>query len=60
LSVQPYNVKVESRCNNAIAAGQSSFASPGLTHHQQSDVDRNGVPQATHRQLRAKDRPAGP
>lgn len=53
----PYNVKVEPRSNNAIAAGLSSFAGPGLTHHQQSDVDRNGVPQATHRQLRAKDRP---
>ncbi|OQB78641.1 MAG: Modification methylase DpnIIB [Planctomycetes bacterium ADurb.Bin126] len=67
----PYNVKVEPRSNNAIAAGLSSFEAPapedsgrrtgrkksGLTHHQQSDVDRNGVPQATHRKLRAKDRP---
>ncbi|HQL73925.1 MAG TPA: ParB N-terminal domain-containing protein [Phycisphaerae bacterium] len=67
----PYNVKVEPRSNNAIAAGLSSFEAPapegngrrtgrkknGLTHHQQSDVDRNGVPQATHKKLRAKDRP---
>jgi DNA modification methylase len=67
----PYNVKVEPRSNNAIAAGLSSFEGTktdyrgedghrgkrkGLTHHQQSDVDRNGVPQATHRKLRAKDR----
>ena len=67
----PYNVKVEPRSNNAIAAGLSSFEGTkpdyrgedghrskrkGLTHHQQSDVARNGVPQATHRKLRAKDR----
>ncbi|MFT3881798.1 MAG: DNA modification methylase [Gemmatales bacterium] len=51
----PYNVKVEPRSNNAIAAGLSSFSS---THHQQMDVAR--LPekaQATHRKLRAKDRP---
>jgi len=64
----PYGVKVEPRSNNAIAAGLSSFGGAtategggrkkrGLTHHQQSDVDRNGVPQATHKKLRAKDRP---
>lgn len=38
----PYNVKVEPRSNNAIAAGQSSFAAQG---------------KATHAKLRAKDRP---
>lgn len=63
----PYNVKVEPRSNNAIAAGLSSDARgddnhhvgrrKGLTHHQQSDVARNGKPQATHDKLRAKDRP---
>ncbi|MCE5277184.1 MAG: DNA modification methylase [Planctomycetaceae bacterium] len=68
----PYNVKVEPRSNNAIAAGLSSFEGDGLsqrkflnktcrvgdlTHHQQSDVSRNGLPRATHDKLRAKDRP---
>lgn len=38
----PYNVKVEPRSNNAVAAGQSSFAAQG---------------KATHKKLRAKDRP---
>jgi len=39
----PYNVRVEPRSNNAIAAGLSSFGSPdALTHHQK---------------LRPKDRP---
>ena len=52
----PYNVRVEPRSNNAIAAGLSSFA--GATHHQQLDLARH--PQkarATTKQLRAKDRP---
>jgi DNA modification methylase len=52
----PYNVKVEPRSNNAIAAGLSSFA--GTTHHQQLDVERH--PEKAHpttRKLRAKDRP---
>ncbi|MCC7408850.1 MAG: ParB N-terminal domain-containing protein [Phycisphaeraceae bacterium] len=51
----PYNVKVEPRSNNAIAAGLSSFES---THHQKLDVERHpGKAKATHRQLRPKDRP---
>lgn len=77
----PYNVKVEPRSNNAIAAGLSSFqATPAarrstsdasnarsvgrsrrsgqMTHHQSFDLARNpGSAKATHRQLRAKDRP---
>jgi DNA modification methylase len=52
----PYNVKVEPRSNNAIAAGLSSFA--GTTHHQQLDVERHPEKaQPTTRKLRAKDRP---
>lgn len=61
----PYNVKVEPRSNNAIAAGLSSFPvtqnarrDGGMTHHQGFDVARNpGAAKATHRKLRAKDRP---
>jgi DNA modification methylase len=52
----PYNVKVEPRSNNAIAAGLSSFA--GTTHHQQLDVERHPEKaKATTKKLRAKDRP---
>jgi DNA modification methylase len=51
----PYNVKVEPRSNNAIAAGLSSFA--GATHHQQMDAARKGGAKATDKKLRAKDRP---
>jgi DNA modification methylase len=52
----PYNVKVEPRSNNAIAAGLSSFQ--GTTHHQQLDVERHPEEaQPTTRKLRAKDRP---
>jgi DNA modification methylase len=52
----PYNVKVEPRSNNAIAAGLSSFSS--TTHHQQMDVARHPEKaQSTHKQLRPKDRP---
>jgi DNA modification methylase len=51
----PYNVKVEPRSNNAIAAGLSSFES---TNHQKLDVARHPKKaQATHKKLRAKDRP---
>ena len=51
----PYNVKVEPRSNNAIAAGLSSFTA---THHQNFDVQRHPEKaKATHRKLRAKDRP---
>jgi hypothetical protein len=69
----PYNVKVEPRSNNAIAAGNSSFPMPksqqltqavdatrgsrGLHHHQAFDVARQGAKHATHKKLRPKDRP---
>ncbi len=52
----PYNVKVEPRSNNAIAAGLSSFQ--GATHHQGLDLARHpGKSKPTQRKLRAKDRP---
>ena len=52
----PYNVRVEPRSNNAIAAGLSSFQAS--THHQKMDVARHPEKaQATHKKLRAKDRP---
>ncbi len=52
----PYNVKVEPRSNNAIAAGLSSFQ--GTTHHQKLDVERHpGKAKPTQKKLRAKDRP---
>ena len=52
----PYNVKVESRSNNAIAAGLSSFQ--GTTHHQSMDVARHPEKsKPTQKKLRAKDRP---
>jgi len=51
----PYNVRVEPRSNNAIAAGQSSFSA---RHHQKLDLARHpNKAKATHRQMRAKDRP---
>jgi DNA modification methylase len=52
----PYNVKLEPRSNNAIAAGLSSFA--GTTHHQGLDVARHpNKSKRTTKKLRAKDRP---
>jgi DNA modification methylase len=52
----PYNVKVEPRSNNAIAAGLSSFS--GTKHHQALDLARHpGKSKPTQRKLRAKDRP---
>jgi DNA modification methylase len=52
----PYNVRVEPRSNNAIAAGLSSFK--GTTHHQQLDVERHPEKaQPTTQKMRAKDRP---
>ena len=52
----PYNVRVEPRSNNAIAAGLSSFE--GAKHHQQLDVVRHPEKaKPTQRKLRAKDRP---
>src|SRR5690606_28681043 len=56
----PYNVKVEPRSNNAIAAGNSSFKASGKkqTHHQKRDLARHpGKAKGTHKQMRAKDRP---
>ena len=78
----PYNVKVEPRSNNAIAAGLSSFsndaaaqklragqgnasfdvargkAKVGNEHHQKFDLARHPEKsKATHRKMRAKDRP---
>jgi DNA modification methylase len=52
----PYNVKVEPRSNNAIAAGLSSFQ--GTKHHQSLDLARYPEKsKPTGRKLRAKDRP---
>ena len=52
----PYNVKVEPRSNNAIAAGLSSFE--GTKHHQGLDLARHPEKsKPTGRKLRAKDRP---
>ncbi|MEX2186731.1 MAG: ParB N-terminal domain-containing protein [Pirellulales bacterium] len=52
----PYNVKVEPRSNNAIAAGLSSFQ--GTTHHQGLDLARHPEKsKPTQKKLRAKDRP---
>ena len=65
-TVPPYNVKVEPRSNNAIAAGLSSYPSADQLqgrrmrrgHHQARDVARHPEKaQPTHRKLRAKDRP---
>jgi len=51
----PYNVRVEPRSNNAIAAGLSSFE---VTHHQKLDVVRHPEKaRPTGKKLRAKDRP---
>jgi len=51
----PYNVKVEPRSNNAIAAGLSSFTE---MHHQGFDLARDKSKAApTTRKLRPKDRP---
>jgi DNA modification methylase len=52
----PYNVRVEPRSNNAIAAGLSSFQ--GTTHHQGLDLARHPEKaKPTQKKLRAKDRP---
>jgi DNA modification methylase len=50
----PYNVKVEPRSNNAIAAGLSSF---GPTHHQKLDLARHPKKSKPTGRMRAKDRP---
>jgi DNA modification methylase len=52
----PYNVRVEPRSNNAIAAGNSSFQ--GTQHHQSLDLARHpGKNKGTTKKMRAKDRP---
>jgi DNA modification methylase len=52
----PYNVNVEPRSNNSIAAGRSSFQ--GVKHHQALDLARHPEKaQPTSRKLRARDRP---
>ena len=56
----PYNVKVEPRSNNAIAAGLSSFSylQQADHHHQQLDLARHPEKsKPTHKRMRAKDRP---
>ena len=52
----PYNVSVEPRSNNAIAAGNSSFTSGQKMHLQKFDKERAGGAKPTHTKLRAKDR----
>jgi DNA modification methylase len=53
----PYNVKLEPRSNNAIAAGNSSFSGANK-HHQKFDLQRHPEKsQPTHNKMRAKDRP---
>jgi DNA modification methylase len=55
----PYNVKVEPRSNNAIAAGNSSFAAQPKkrTHHQSLDLARHPKKsKPTTNKMRAKDR----
>jgi DNA modification methylase len=50
----PYNVQVEPRSNNAIAAGLSSFTTG---HHQKLDLERHPEKrQPTTKKLRARDR----
>jgi DNA modification methylase len=54
----PYNVKVEPRSNNAIAAGLSSFAPDAKPHHQSLDLARDSSKiNPTDKKLRPKDRP---
>ena len=54
----PYNVKVEPRSNNAIAAGLSSFPADAHPHYHEFDRARDAQKgKATHKKLRAKDRP---
>ena len=57
----PYNVKVEPRSNNAIAAGLSSFGDSNTrpqNHHQGFDAARGAFnPERVTTKLRPKDRP---
>ena len=54
----PYNVKVEPRSNNAIAAGNSSFKGAFSGHQQSADLQRHPEKaKGTSKKMRAKDRP---
>ena len=53
----PYNVRVEPRSNNAIAAGLSSFAGYGNSDPGRDVVRCPGKAEPTTKKLRAKDRP---
>ena len=53
----PYNVRVEPRSNNAIAAGLSSFAPVKQTHHQKLDLARDPSKAQATGKMRPKDRP---
>ena len=54
----PYNVRVEPRSNNAIAAGNSSFSAPKKRHHQKFDLARHPEKaKGTSKKMRPKDRP---
>lgn len=53
----PYNVKVEPRSNNAIAAGNSSFAAPKTRHQKLKPESHPQRSRPTQKKLRAKDRP---
>ena len=53
----PYNVRVEPRSNNAVAAGLSSFGNAADHHHQAMDEAIHGRRKPTHKKLRPKDRP---
>ncbi|MCL4211663.1 MAG: ParB N-terminal domain-containing protein [Phycisphaeraceae bacterium] len=55
----PYNVNVEPRSNNARAAGSTALpaVAKAKAHLQGFDDARQGKPKATHKQMRAKDRP---
>jgi DNA modification methylase len=56
ISDPPYNVRVEPRSNNAIAAGLSSFE--GSKHHQALGVARHPAKaKPTGKKMRPKDRP---
>jgi ParB-like nuclease domain len=53
-----YNVRLEPRSNNAIAAGLSSFPADAHPHYHSFDLARDAQKgKATHLKLRAKDRP---
>jgi len=51
----PYNVKVEPRSHNAVAAARAS-GKCSTFHHQQMDEAIHGKSHATHKKLRPKDR----